>query len=313
VSSHHARIRQYMDLETRSLQVAADRARVLDHNGNRGSDAEFVLREWLRRRVEPEYTVSAGEIIDAFDTDADLDSRQQDIVIHQNSRRAKALELPSGLRLIPIETVAVVVEVKLSLDHGEFVTTEAAAAQTARLRLGVRWEPKHEGGAGGGSVHDFDAKRFNEETRGCAVLTHGDLIGRTTFAVFGFGGTSQVETLAGWAAEAEHVSLIACLGAGCVYRHPLDPRWGVSEFGHGTSTFEERDALLAFAQCIDDAVGQHSASAEVFVPRGRGYRVGEALTFWDGGLGYTLPLKYKPTQEELEERARRFPGRSFER
>jgi len=146
VTAHHARIRTYMDLETEALQIAARRARVLDHKGSRGSDAEFTLREWLRRRVEPEYTASSGEIIDSFDTDPHLDSRQQDIVIHQNVRAAKQLELPSGLRLIPVETVAAVVEVKLALDRDELLSAKRAAKQTQALHLDVAWDPPYTGG-----------------------------------------------------------------------------------------------------------------------------------------------------------------------
>lgn len=109
-----------MDVEARFLAAAADRARVLDHKGNRGSDAEHAVVRWLRDRIEPEYTVSSGEVVDSFQTNVDRDSRQHDAIIHQNTRFARRFSLQSGLRLVPIETVALVTEIKLDVDATKF-------------------------------------------------------------------------------------------------------------------------------------------------------------------------------------------------
>lgn len=252
-----------MELETRSLLVAAERARVLDHNGNRGSDAEHAIREWLRRRVEPEYTVSSGEIIDAFDTDADLKSRQQDIVVHLNSRGSNRLVLPSGLRLIPIETVAAVVEVKLALDKPELFKADKAAAQTANLRLSVQRriirDPLHSGFADYASVTAFNRDVAPNGVR----LWDPELRNRTTFAVFGFKGPSSWQTMAEWMQEAITVSLVACLESGCVFRRPQSR--GIREKGESHSLVYTSDAaLMAFAWLIDVAIDKHRSSSEVF-------------------------------------------------
>jgi hypothetical protein len=125
-----------MRLETEALQLAAKRARLFDHMGNRGSEAEQSIVRWLRARFEPEYTASSGEVIDSFGT-VETPSRQQDCVIHCNDQGANRFLLPSGLRMVPVETIASVVEIKLTLSRGEFETADRAAAETSRLRLRV--------------------------------------------------------------------------------------------------------------------------------------------------------------------------------
>ena len=97
------------------MLVEAERARLFDHGTNRGSEVEHSVLRWLRMRFAPHYTVSAGEIFDSFDTDADLKSRQQDGILNRNDPDAKRFILPSGMRLVPIEAVAALVEVKLTL------------------------------------------------------------------------------------------------------------------------------------------------------------------------------------------------------
>lgn len=78
-----------MEHETKALLLLAERARLFDHLGNRGSEVEHGIRAWLNERVGPEYAVSSGEIIDSFDTDANLDSRQQDGVVHANNAEVR--------------------------------------------------------------------------------------------------------------------------------------------------------------------------------------------------------------------------------
>jgi len=131
----------HMKLETEALQLQAKRARLLDHDGNRGTEAEHGILHWLNARFAPEYVVSSGEIIDAYDTDSTSESRQQDGVLHRNDVHARRFMLASGLRLIPVESVAAVIEVKLSLDKPEFTKAEAAARQTAKLRYALQSGP----------------------------------------------------------------------------------------------------------------------------------------------------------------------------
>src|SRR5207237_489871 len=106
MSDHRTRMRRYLELETKALLLEAERGRVFDHRGNRGSEAEESIRRWLRRRFEPQYTMSSGELVDSFDTHADKDSRQQDGLLHRNDGDANRFILPSGMRLVPVESVA---------------------------------------------------------------------------------------------------------------------------------------------------------------------------------------------------------------
>ncbi|WP_437332113.1 DUF6602 domain-containing protein [Sorangium sp. So ce394] len=302
-----------MELETKALLVAAERARVLDHRGNRGFDAEHAIREWLRRRVGPEYTVSSGEIIDAFDTDADLDSRQQDIVIHANDRQANRLVLPSGLRIIPIESVAAVVEVKLTLNRSALLDTDRVAGQTANLRLSVEWDPLVAPGAAGGvSPHAREAAIFNREKAPHGVkLLEREIRTRTTFAVFGFNGPVNIETMAEWMRDVSRVSLVTCLDTGCIYRRP--PAGDARESWESFSTTHTREeALMAFAGYIDAAIDKHRANSAAFVARPARYNQCHGVSFYDS-TDYEHPEWYCPTQEELEARAARFPGRAFKR
>ena len=103
VTDHLRRIREHIALETKALLLEAERARLFDHNGNRGSEAEQSILRWIRARFAPDYTVSSGEVIDSFDTNADIKSRQQDGILHRNDPEANRFLLPSGMRLVPIE------------------------------------------------------------------------------------------------------------------------------------------------------------------------------------------------------------------
>jgi hypothetical protein len=309
MSEHLDRLRRFLDLETQALRTAAERSRVLDHHGSRGSDVEHTVRQWLRRLVEPEYTASAGEIIDSFDTDADLESRQQDIVIHQQSVETNAFVLPSGLRLIPIESVAAVVEVKLSLDAKEFRAAEQAAAQTSRLRLALHAEDNGRPGYGGVTISRREVEEFNElhEQNG-ALLSHPKLFGRTTFAVFGLDGPSGIETLAQYVAKASIVRLLTCLNAGTVHR--VGPS-GNSSVGRALLHRRE-DALLSFAHAMVAVVRSHQQSTRDFVFQAHRYYHTPPVWYWDS-TGLNMPEGYLPCPDELSGREAMFPGRKFVR
>lgn len=96
---------KFMTVEAEALLASAKRARLFEHNTNRGSDAEEAIRRWLKMWLEPQYTISAGEIIDSVEEAGVPVSRQQDGIIHVNSLEARRYTLPSGLRLVPVERV----------------------------------------------------------------------------------------------------------------------------------------------------------------------------------------------------------------
>jgi hypothetical protein len=135
VASHRKRIREYVESEAELLRAASRKTRTLDHKGNRGTDSERSLQMWLGTRFAPDYAVSGGEIIDSFDTNAHEDACQQDCVLHQSG--ANRFIFPSGMRLLPIESVVAVVEVKRRLTRKWFLEADRKAERTSRLRLAI--------------------------------------------------------------------------------------------------------------------------------------------------------------------------------
>jgi hypothetical protein len=135
MSSYLDRMRAHMEREAQRLRHMANASREFDHKGNRGSEAEHALASWLQARFSPLYTASSGEIIDSFDTNASVDSRQQDVVLHSNDADANRFLLPSGKRLLPIESVVASIEIKLALDAAKFQEADATVSEVAQLRL----------------------------------------------------------------------------------------------------------------------------------------------------------------------------------
>lgn len=258
MSEHGRRIREHMRIETELLQKQAERARLFDHHGNRGSEAEHALLSWLARRFAPGYVVCAGEVIDSFDTDPELDSRQQDGIIHRNDPDANAFPLPSGMRLVPIESVAALVESKLRLDRAEFAKADIAANATSHLRIRV-----------GNSVpiglmsrHVYEDGMFSHvripRSSDEGLPVHDPRWGpnRITFAVFGFSGVTSTDVLEAWVRDASTINLACSLDAGCVWRLPgSDQRVVVGK----------EDALAAFAHALSVAIEAHDVSMQHLV------------------------------------------------
>lgn len=271
MGSHDERIRKHLDLERRALLLEAERARILDHHGTRGAEAEHSILRWLRARFAPTYTVSSGEIIDSYDTDADLKSRQQDGIIHRNDADANRFVLPSGVRLVPIESVAAVVEVKLTLTIPELQRADEAATQTVRLRY--RPGPA-------GRVPEEDARTARDGTFSSLMqrdFAHGLAVGgpkfannRIMFAVLGFFGTVRPEAIAEFLRTAKTISMACCLESGCSVR--LRDRSFVSD---------ATGALPHFANWIQAAIKRHDALHGYLRPEFTAYGLPEALPYFD--------------------------------
>jgi len=282
-----------MALETKALLVQAERARLFEHNGNRGMEAERSVLRWLRARFAPHYTVSPGEIIDSFDTPGDAKSRQQDGVLHRNDAEANRFLLPSGMRLLPIETVAAVVEVKLTLSKEEFERADRAAAETSRLRYRVP--------ARGALLPSVGPPYTALEARAIedGLPVDDARLGRyrPTFAIFAFGGTREIETIATWLAHAQAVTLVCCLEAGCAMR--LDSPASLSD---------REGALTLFAECLRGAVGRYEQLYQAVKPDLRAYGETDTLPYWDD-VGYDWPDGYSGTPRQNESRERLFQAR----
>lgn len=295
MTDHLRRFREYMNVEARFLAAAADRARILDHRGNRGSDAEQSVIRWLRDRLEPEYAVSSGEVVDSFQTNVERDSRQHDAIVHENTRFARRFSLQSGLRLVPIETVALVIEIKLDVDGTKFKEADDAATETAKLRLAVD-EVQLTAGMGGPVT-----ERHASGPEDGLPTSSLQLAGRVHFALFAFNGPKQVETLAPWLEAAETISSVCCLDTGCAYRSP-----GASTVHCELSTPEL--ALVHFAELVDGTISQFERSAKCWRPRLGSYSArrdptSRYLKFWDQ-TGYAPPPGYHPGDNEVAELVR---------
>jgi len=260
-----------MALETKALLLEAERARLFDHNTNRGSEAEHSILRWLRARFAPDYAVSSGEIIDSFDTNAGINSRQQDGILHRNNADANRFLLPSGMRLVPIETVAAVVEVKLTLTKAEFEKADRAAAETARLRL----RPHRDGQIVEKMDDGSNTSLSLSETQvrdGLAVSD--DAFGEppAAFTVFSFGGVEELDTLRGWLNDASTISVVCCLSAGCLVRG------GYMRAGHmmigspdGDIEATAEDALWHFSETVGRLTAKHGAVVRHLRPDFDGY------------------------------------------
>ncbi len=266
MSSHSARIRALWDAEAKALLLEAERAKVLDHHGSRGSEVEHSVLLWLNRRFGPAYSITSGEVIDSFDTAPELASRQQDGIVYRHDHHANRFVLPSGLRLVPVESIAAIVEVKLTLDKGEFDKSDATATQTSRLRLRL---------ASDGQIpHD----RIEEQTYGssyCGTLSTASMVApsglaldspdlrpnRPPFTVFGFRGPAEVDTLVGWLKGATTAELVCCLTAGCAFRR----------VDGSVVSVAANSALPTFAEQVEHAVDRHQCLQRLLCPDFSGY------------------------------------------
>jgi hypothetical protein len=104
------------------------RAQLLPHRGETGRDREAVFREFLRQYLPQRFSVSEGFLIDS----AGNRSRQLDVVI-SDSTVSPLLELSSGVRFFPCETVVAVGQVKshvTSRDELEGALSNLESAKT---------------------------------------------------------------------------------------------------------------------------------------------------------------------------------------
>ena len=283
---------EHMQFETQALALQAKRARLLDHDTNRGSEAEHAILRWLRERFAPEYTVSTGEIIDGYDTNAGFESRQLDGVLHRNDALARRFLLPSGLRLIPVETVAAVVEVKLSLSKPEVRKADVAPAQTARLRYAFR-----EGSLAPDGVFARTTVTQKENKSGVPMTDARMRSGQPTFAVFGYDDNVKPERLAGWLKETQAVNVLCCLNGGFASR-----AWRMSVTGVSFLA-QAKHALGAFAERMAGAISVHSDWYRVLELDSERYARHVLLPYWDE-THYEWPPDYTPTAEQIELRAR---------
>ena len=104
---------------SKQMIIDFDRARTLSrHPGLKGDSAESIIREFLRLYLPANLEVSSGQI---FDTNGNI-SNQLDIIISEKSSTPTLfLDNEHKTRLLPVECVYSVIEVKANLDKRELI------------------------------------------------------------------------------------------------------------------------------------------------------------------------------------------------
>lgn len=104
---------------SKQMTIDFDRARTLSkHPGLKGDSAESIVREFLRLYLPINLEISSGQI---FDTNGNI-SNQLDIIISEKSSTPTLfLDKEHKTRLLPVECVYSVIEVKARLDKRELI------------------------------------------------------------------------------------------------------------------------------------------------------------------------------------------------
>jgi hypothetical protein len=205
------------------------------------------------------------------------------------------------MRLVPIETVAAIVEVKLSLSKEEFEKSDKAATETARLRLRGQQGSYIPGSSVGPGLTGLITK---EVENGVPIDDPQLVLSRPTFAVFAFNGQRKIETIAAWLRNAQTVDLVCCLESGCALR----ARRSVSQPGFSLLS-QQQHALARFGECLRGAITRHTDLWENFRPDFARYATIETLSHWDETGSYEHPTWYTPTNEERTLRQRLYEAR----
>lgn len=92
--------------------------REIIHKGERGTQQEETLKEFLGRYLPKKYGVGRGEIINS----QNQVSRQCDVVIY-NALESPLLLIREGYQLFPVEAVLATIEVKSSFNHRSIAET----------------------------------------------------------------------------------------------------------------------------------------------------------------------------------------------
>jgi hypothetical protein len=290
------RFSAFLDAERDALLVAAQRARALDHMTNRGTDYERSVRAWVRSFVEPEYTVSEGEIIDSFNTNPDKDSRQRDAILHKDTRRARRFTFGDGMRLVPIESVALLLEVKLTIDSDKFKLADVAAQEANELRLAVDRITRpvnHNAELGFDIVEEGRVYGPKEGTR------VADAYKRVWYGIIAASGP-EVETLAGWLRAGTTIDFVSCLSTGCAFRPPWARRREVHPAMATCDVSPADRSLTHLGTLIHLALNNFEDHDRNTVPDYSRYEPYMSVRYYDD-LGYELPAGVSRLPDELAE------------
>lgn len=100
----------------------------ISHQGEKGRNNEFVLRQFLEQHLPKRYTISTGKVLSADGQE----SGQIDLLVHDRLNSPELVE-SRAWRLVPIETVYAVIAVKTTLDRGELANAMKSVASVRKL------------------------------------------------------------------------------------------------------------------------------------------------------------------------------------
>jgi hypothetical protein len=208
------------------------------------------------------------------------------------------------MRLVPIESVAATIEVKLSLTRKRMLDADSAATETSRLRYRFSGSIPTSAVARRPLAYGSESTcnpTQDERNAGLALADPAFAPNRPTFAIFAFGGLKTPERLVGWLRECRTLDVVCCLGAGCVSRRSDDPGY--------CWVAQHDDALAMFAQWMSAAVDRHEGVTRVMHPAfSEGYAAFDSLRYWDS-TGYEDPSNFKPLPEDIRKREALYASR----
>ena len=120
--------KHYEGLTARMLSELATISDEMSHQGEKGRNNEFVLRQFLEQHLAKRYTVSTGKVLSADGQE----SGQVDLIVHDRLNAPELVE-SRAWRLVPIETVYAIISVKTTLDRGELADAMASVASVRKL------------------------------------------------------------------------------------------------------------------------------------------------------------------------------------
>jgi hypothetical protein len=263
----------------------------------------------VRDFVEPEYTVSDGEIIDSFNTNPDKDSRQRDAIVHRNTRRARRFTFGDGMRLVPIESVALLLEVKLTIDSDKFKLADIAAQEASELRLAVNriTRPVNHDAALG-----FDVAQEGRVYGPKEGVRAADVYKRVWYGIVAADGPA-LETLAGWLRQGTTIDFVCCLSTGCAARLPFarEGERGHPALAYCTVAPADR-SLVSLANLIHLALNNFEHHDKDTEPDYSRYERYMPVSYYDA-TGYGVPTgvtRLPDEQAELERMGKGHTGAS---
>jgi hypothetical protein len=128
---------QLMRSISKRLQARVELSGVYAHPSGVGDDREYAVMDVLREVLPQRYGVDKGRV---FDSEGRV-SREIDLVIYERDELFLGLDV-GGRKLIPVESVYAVIEVKSRLDKGSYAASERTLRSIEPLRRFYSWGNK---------------------------------------------------------------------------------------------------------------------------------------------------------------------------